>query len=91
MKRLIISIIVLLVSFILLLFIYNAYSGEYKTPSWKQRVINEYNYNQAVHNKESTTIESNKDSPSWQRRAIDNYNYDQATHNKQKEGKKDND
>jgi len=65
------------------------YAIEYKTPGWQRRAIDNYNYNQAIHNKQSTTIDSGDErTPSWQKRAIDNYNYDQAIHNKQKDNRK---
>lgn len=78
---------ILFTCFVILYKIERVHGGEYKTPSWQQRTINNYNYNQAVHGRESTTIENNKDAPSWQRRTIDNYNYDNAVHNKQKDKK----
>lgn len=64
-------------------------AGEYKTPSWQRRAIDNYNYNQAIHNRQSTTIDNGDErTPSWQRRAIDNYNYDQTIHNRQKDDKR---
>ena len=77
--------LIILFLIILLIFCISLHADGYKTPSWQQRAITNYNYNQAIHNKPSTTIESDKDAPSWQRRAIDNYNYDNAIHNRQKE------
>ena len=67
------------------------YGAEYQTPGWQKRAINEYNYDRAIHNKLSTTIENDKDAPSWQRRAIDNYNYNQAIHGREKERRNNND
>ena len=83
---------IILLSFFLFLGLFltaiSAFGDEYKTPSWQKRVITNYNYNQAVHGRESTTIENNDKAPSWQRRAIDSYNYDNAIHNKQKDDKR---
>lgn len=83
---------IIVILFLLIFLVKSCDAGEYKAPSWQKRAINNYNYNQAIHGKESTTIENDKDAPSWQRRAIDNYNYDNAVHNRQKgERRKDND
>ena len=82
MNKIIIPIIIIICTGI-------CYAVEYETPSWQRRAIDNYNYNQAISGKQSTTIDSGDErTPSWQRRAIDNYNYDNAIHNRQKEEKK---